>query len=102
MTASCWQAEGLRFAPNQSATKVSHLLDNADPDRSRDLCVGTVDTWILWNLTEGRVHATDVSNAGVTGLLTADAAGWDDAVLERLRIPAAVAAVARRLERRRG
>ena len=82
-----WQAEGLRFAPNQSATKVAHLLDNADPDRSRDLCVGTVDTWILWNLTEGRVHASDASNAGVTGLLTADAAGWDTAVLERLRIP---------------
>jgi glycerol kinase len=84
-----WQGEGLRFAPNQSATKVAHLLDGADPTRSRDLCVGTVDAWIIWNLTEGRVHATDVSNAGVTGLLTADAAGWDHAVLEKLRIPLA-------------
>ena len=47
------QAEGLRFAPNQSATKIKHLLDNADPDRRRDLCVGTVDSWIIWTLTEG-------------------------------------------------
>jgi glycerol kinase len=82
-----WQAEGLRLAPNQSATKVTNLLDAADPARDRDLCVGTVDTWILWNLTEGGVHATDISNAGVTGLLTADASGWDHAVLDKLRIP---------------
>ena len=83
------QAEGLRLAPNQTATKAAHLLDLADPDRSRDLCVGTVDSWILWHLTEGRVHATDTSNAGVTGLLRTDATGWDTAVLERLRIPEA-------------
>ena len=51
------QAEGLRLAPNQSATKARHLLDQADPDRQRDLCVGTVDSWILWHLTEGAVHA---------------------------------------------
>jgi len=83
------QAEGVRFAPNQSATKAAHLLDLADPERERDLCIGTVDTWILWHLTEGRVHATDASNAAVTGLLTTDAAAWDPAVLDRLRIPAA-------------
>jgi glycerol kinase len=84
-----WQAEGVRLAPNQSATKVTHLLDGADPARERDLCVGTVDSWILWNLTEGRVHATDPTNAGLTGLLTGDASGWDQGVLEKLRIPAA-------------
>jgi glycerol kinase len=82
-----FQAEGLRLAPNQSATKAMKLLDDADPARSRDLVVGTVDTWILWHLTEGRTHATDISNAGVTGLLTADATGWDHAVLSALRIP---------------
>jgi glycerol kinase len=83
------QAEGLRLAPNQSATKARHLLDLADPGRERDLCVGTVDSWLLWNLTEGQVHATDTSNAGLTGLLTGDAAGWDDAVLDQLNIPRA-------------
>ena len=40
------QADGLGVAPNASATKVAHLLDEADPDRTRDLCVGTVDTWL--------------------------------------------------------
>ena len=40
------QADGLGVAPNASATKVAHLLDEADPDRARDLCVGTVDTWL--------------------------------------------------------
>jgi glycerol kinase len=83
------QAEGLRLAPNQSATKARHLLDLADPGRERDLCVGTVDSWLLWNLTEGQVHATDTTNAGLTGLLTGDAAGWDDAVLDQLNIPRA-------------
>ena len=45
-----WQAQGLRFAPNESATKLAHLLDEADPERKRDLCFGTVDTWIAWHL----------------------------------------------------
>jgi glycerol kinase len=82
-----WQAEGLRFAPNESATKATHLLDAADPDRTRDLCVGTVDAWIAWHLSGGEVFATDSSNAAVTGLVVRDGTDWDDAVLERLRIP---------------
>ena len=84
-----WQAEGLRFAPNQSATKITNILDGADPERARDLCVGTVDAWIVWHLTGGSHHVTDVSNAAVTGLLTPDASGWDHDVVERLRIPPA-------------
>ena len=82
------QAEGLRLAPNQSATKARHLLDQADPERRRDLCVGTVDSWILGHLTEGVVHATDTTNAGLTGFLTGDATGWDDDVLAQLNVPA--------------
>jgi glycerol kinase len=81
------QAEGLRLAPNQSATKLAHLLDRADPDRERDLCVGTVDSWLVWRLTGGTRHVTDLSNAAVTGLLVADATGWDPHVLDVLRIP---------------
>jgi glycerol kinase len=80
------QAEGLRFAPNQSATKIKHLLDNADPDRRRDLCVGTVDSWIIWTLTEGAVNVTDASNAAVTGLFSIETLDWDDALLAKLNI----------------
>jgi glycerol kinase len=81
------QGDGIRLAPNQSATKLAHLLDAADPDRQRDLCFGTVDSWLVWHLTEGRVHATDLTNAAVTGLLSGDASGWNDRVLDALRVP---------------
>jgi glycerol kinase len=80
-------ADGIRMAPNASATKAAHLLDEADPSRQRDLCVGTVDAWIVWHLTEGARHVTDLSNAGVTALMCHDGSGWDEAVLEALRIP---------------
>ncbi len=78
---------GFALAPNQSATKVAALLDQHDPDRTRDLCFGTVDTWMAWVLTGGREHVTDRSNAAVTGMLLADASDWHDAVLDALRIP---------------
>jgi glycerol kinase len=81
------QGEGLRFAPNQSATKLAHLLNQYDVTRSRDLCFGTVDTWIAWHLSEGRLHVTDLSNAAVTGLVHLDGRGWNDKILEALRIP---------------
>ena len=81
------QADGIHVAPNASATKVAYLLDLADPDRTRDLCVGTVDTWLAWHLSERVVHATDASNAAVTGLLSGDASGWHDKILGALRIP---------------
>lgn len=81
------QADGLRLAPNQSATKAAHLLEAHDPDRQRDLCVGTVDSWLTWHLTRGAAHVTDLSNAGVTGMVALDGQGWDAAVLDALRIP---------------
>ena len=80
-------AEGLRLAPNQSATKVAWLLDTFAPDRERDLCFGTPDTWIAWRLSGGELHVTDLSNAAVTGLIDLDGGDWDDRVLEKLRIP---------------
>jgi len=83
------QAEGIRVAPNASATKAGWLLDEADPDRSRDLCIGTVDSWLAWHLSEGAAHVTDATNAAVTGLLKGDATDWDDKVLSALRIPRA-------------
>jgi glycerol kinase len=81
--------QGIRLAPNQSATKWAQLLDDADPSRERDLCVGTVDTWIAWHLSGGEVHVTDASNAAVTGVLDDDHRSWDEAVTEALRIPEA-------------
>jgi glycerol kinase len=86
--------QGLRLAPNQSATKLAFLLDLADPDRKRaeagELAFGTVDTWVAWQLSAGAVHVTDASNAGVTGLVEPDMSGWRPEVLEALRVPAAV------------
>lgn len=84
------RAQGLRLSPSSSATKLVYLLDTYDPDRSRDLCFGTVDTWVAWNLSGGSLHVTDLSNAGVTGLMRPDGSGWDGAVLDILRIPPAV------------
>ena len=80
-------AEGVPLAPNQSATKIANILDTVDPERSRDLCFGTPDSWIVWQLTGGAQHVSDLSNAGVWGLLGQDVAGPDEALLERLRIP---------------
>jgi len=84
------QGQGIRLAPNASATKLAVLLDMADPDRTRDLCFGTVDTWVAWTLSGGTVHATDATNAAVTALLHNDASGWADHILDALRIPASV------------
>lgn len=84
------QDEGFRLAPNHSATKLASILDAVDPDRTASLRFGTVDAWLVWVLTEGAVHVTDATNASVTGLLTLDATDWDDAVLDRLRIPRSV------------
>ncbi len=88
------QSQGIRVAPNASATKVAALLDMADPERSRaergELAFGTVDTWVAWTLSEGRLHVTDASNAGVTGLIRADGSGWNAEVLDALGIPASM------------
>lgn len=76
-----------RYAPNSSATKYEALLDAVDPDRTRDLCAGTVDSWIVWALTGGELHVTDGTNAAITGLRSADNSGWRTDALEVLRIP---------------
>ncbi|CAN5528069.1 glycerol kinase GlpK [soil metagenome] len=81
---------GLHLAPNQSATKVAWLLNQHDPDRKRDLCFGTVDSWLAWVLSNGTTHVTDHSNAAVTGLLRPDASGWSTTACEALGIPVAM------------
>src|SRR5215469_1510967 len=59
------QADGFRFAPNEAATKFAWLLDQLEGSRRAKAKVGTVDSWIAWNLTGGQAHLTDPSNAGV-------------------------------------
>jgi len=83
-------AEGMPVAPNQSVTKIANILDTVDPDRRRDLCFGTPDSWLVWQLTEGAHHVTDLSNAGVWGILGPDGTHFDAKILERLRIPASM------------
>jgi glycerol kinase len=78
---------GLALAPNQSATKVAWLLNNTPGKRDRDLCFGTVDTWVAWVLSNGAVHVTDPSNAAVTGLLNADCSAWSAEACAALGVP---------------
>lgn len=82
--------QGIRMAPNAAATKIAHLLDLADPDRTRNLCAGTVDTWVAWTLSHGSVHVTDATNVALYGLRTDDQTDWHPAVLDALRIPVEV------------
>ena len=82
---------GLVLDPYFSATKLAWLLDHVPGARRRaergELAFGTVDTLLLWQLTGGRVHATDVSNASRTLLLDIRTGRWDDELLRVLRIP---------------
>lgn len=79
---------GLALAPNQSATKLAWILANVPDAAGRDLCFGTVDSWLAWTLTGGAAHVTDHTNAGVTGLTVAAATSWNDKVLQALGLPA--------------
>jgi glycerol kinase len=82
------RGDGLKLAPNQSATKLQWLLDTFDAARERDLCFGTVDTWLAWALSNGALHVTDATNAAVTGLQPVrDPRGWDGEVLQVLGVP---------------
>lgn len=87
----CKKATGLVLDPYFSGTKVAWILDNIEGARDRaekgELCFGTIDTWLLWNLTGGKVHATDPSNASRTLLYNISTMSWDDHMLEALRIP---------------
>ncbi len=82
---------GLLIDAYFSATKIAWILDHVEGVRERaergELCFGTVDTWLLWRLTGGAVHATDVSNASRTMLYDINRCDWDDALLSRFGIP---------------
>jgi glycerol kinase len=85
---------GLVLDPYFSATKLAWLLDSIPGARARaergELAFGTVDTWLAWKLSHGRLHVTDVSNASRTALFDIEHGRWDDALLELFRVPRAL------------
>lgn len=85
---------GLVLDPYFSGTKIAWLLENISGLRSRaergEILFGTVDSFLIWRLTGGRVHITDVSNASRTLLLNIKTLAWDDELLKLLNIPAAM------------
>jgi len=82
---------GLLLDAYFSATKIQWILDNVEGARAKaekgDLLFGTVDTWLVWKLTNGKVHVTDYTNASRTMLYNIKELRWDDKILERLNIP---------------
>jgi glycerol kinase len=88
------QRTGLLLDPYFSGTKVAWLLDNIPGARVRaergELAFGTIDSFLLWRLTAGRVHATDVTNASRTLLFDIHRQQWDDDLLRLIRVPRAL------------
>ena len=82
---------GLLLDPYFSATKIAWILDNVEGARERaeagQLLFGTIDTFLLWRLTEGKVHATDATNASRTLLLNIATVDWDNELLALFNIP---------------
>ena len=90
LEASVTEKTGLLLDPYFSATKVAWILDNVSGARDRaergELAFGTVDSWLLWNLTDGE-HATDATNASRTMLYNIHRGYWDDELLELFNVP---------------
>ena len=82
---------GLLIDPYFSATKIKWILDNVDGARERanrgELAFGTVDSWLIWKLTGGKIHATDYSNASRTMLYNIKTLEWDKELLKLFEIP---------------
>jgi glycerol kinase len=85
---------GLVLDPYFSGTKLAWLLDNVPGARSRaergELAFGTVDTWLVWNLSQSRTHVTDPTNASRTLLFNIHMGDWDPELLKLLRVPRAI------------
>ena len=82
---------GLLLDPYFSGTKIAWILDNVDGARARaekgELAFGTIDTFLIWRLTSGKVHATDSTNAGRTLLFNIHENRWDDELCDLLNVP---------------
>ena len=85
------QRTGLVIDAYFSATKLKWILDNVEGARKKaengDLCFGTIDSWLLFKLTNGKVHATDVTNASRTMLFNIHSLQWDEEMLKLFNIP---------------
>ncbi|MDJ0698995.1 MAG: glycerol kinase GlpK [Woeseiaceae bacterium] len=85
---------GLRLDPYFSASKIAWILDNVDGVRARaergELAFGTVDCFLLWRLTDGRVHATDATNASRTLIFNIHSQQWDEDLLRLFNIPSSL------------
>ena len=94
LTESFRQKTGLVLDAYFSATKLKWILDHVPGARDRagrgELLFGTVETWLIWNLTGGRVHVTDCSNASRTMLFNINTLQWDEEILRELDIPRAM------------
>lgn len=88
------EATGLRIDAYFSATKIKWILDNVDGAREMakrgELLFGTVDTWLIWKLTDGKIHVTDATNASRTMLYNIEQDQWDEKLLEMLDIPQSI------------
>ncbi len=88
------QKTGLLLDPYFSGTKLAWLLDNIAGLRARaengEVCFGTIDSWLIWNLTGGKAHVTDATNASRTLLYNIGENRWDQELLSILNIPAAM------------
>ncbi len=85
---------GLIIDPYFSATKIRWILENVEGVRKRaeegEILFGTVETWLIWKLTGGKVHVTDYSNASRTMLFNINTLEWDREIMEKLNIPACI------------
>lgn len=88
------ERSGLLIDPYFSATKIAWILDHVEGARARaeagELAFGTVDSWLLWNLTGGKSHFTDATNASRTALYNIHDQQWDETLLVLFRVPGAL------------
>ncbi|GIU11608.1 MULTISPECIES: glycerol kinase GlpK [unclassified Shewanella] len=88
------QTTGLVLDPYFSGSKIKWILDNVEGVRERaekgELLFGTIDTWLVWKLTEGKVHVTDPTNASRTMLFNIHTHEWDNKLLEAFDIPCSI------------
>ena len=88
---SIYEKTGLVLDPYFSASKIAWILDHVPGARLRaeqgELACGTIDSWLMWNLSEGRHHLTDVSNASRTSLMNIQTGDWDEELLHIINVP---------------
>lgn len=94
LEASIRERTGLLLDPYFSASKIIWILENVPGARQRaesgELLFGTVDTWLIWKMTQGQVHVTDYTNASRTMLFNINTMSWDEQLLAQMNIPAAM------------